>query len=419
MSEQRNNPIVRRFTANLVSILTSDILNKGTTFLIYILVARELGTYAFGQMSLALTLFYSFQVIATFGMQTLITREVAKDDQHSGKYFASSLMVGLATSLMSMLLLAGAVLLLNYPADTRDLILITSIGLVPFAVGTICEAVIRGWEQMHLIALVQVPVNLLKVLATVYVLWSGGNVFQVLIVIVGSRFLIAGALMLLTVRRLRPWQTSYWDYQFAESIIRRSTTFVGINTVTAWWTSLNIVLLSKLTNQTDVGLYNAASQLMVPLGIFYQSVMIAAFPILCRKFTAGQRGMERASNRLIELLMIIAIPGTVGLLIVAGPALEFVFKGKDFATAAGVVRITALILILKALTFAFGHILLAGSRELVTLANCVRQSAGQSVAGLGIDLLSGFDRCRHRGVVDPAGRHGPAHSSGPRSGLAN
>ena len=273
-------------------MLTSDVLNKGTTFLIYILVARELGTYAFGQMSLALTLFYSFQVVATFGMQTLITREVAKDSEYSGKYFASSLLVGLATSLGAMALLTAAVILLDYPIETRDIILITSLGLVPFAVGTICEAVIRGWEKMHLIALVQVPVNLAKVLATCYVLWSGGNIFQVIIVIVAARFLIAIALLLITVKNLRPWQTNFWDLSFAQSIMRRSTTFVGIDTVTAWWTSLNIVLLSKLTSETDVGLYNAANQLMIPMGIFYQSVMVAAFPIMCRKFSGGPAWFE-------------------------------------------------------------------------------------------------------------------------------
>ncbi len=363
----RHHPISRRFAANLAAILTSDILNKGTTFLIYVLVARQLGTYAFGQMSLALTLFYSFQVVATFGMQTLITREVAKDAQHSGKYFASSLLVGLITAVGSMLLLAGAVVLLNYPADTRDVILITSLGLLPFAISTICEAVIRGWEKMHLIAFVQVPVNLLKVAATLYVLWTGGSIYQIVAVIVVSRVLIAAALFILTWIHLGAWKASYWDFGFVQKIARRSTTFVAIDTVTAWWTSLNIVLLSKMTSETDVGLYNAAAQLMVPLGIFYQSVMVAAFPIMCRKFSNTKEGLDRVSNRLIELLMVLAIPGTVGLMMVAGPALEFVYKGEGFGEAAGVVRITAFILILKALTFAFGHILLAGSREGTTL----------------------------------------------------
>ena len=369
MSDQQlsSKSLSRRFFGNLTAVLTSDVLNKGTTFLIYILVARELGTYAFGQMSLALTLFYSFQVIATFGMQTLITREVAKNSECAGKFFASSLVVGLTTSVGAMLLLAAAVSLLDYPIETRDLILITSLGLVPFAVGTICEAVIRGWERMHLIAFVQVPVNLVKVLATCLLLWSGGDIFQVVVVIVASRFIIAMALFLITVRNFNLWQANFWDLKFAWSIMKRSTTFVGIDTVTAWWTSLNIVLISKMASETDVGLYNAANQLMIPMGIFYQGVMVAAFPIMCRKFLAAKDGLKRVSNRLIELLMIMAIPGTIGLVMVAEPALEFVYEGKEFAEAAWVVRILAIILILRALTFALGHILLAGNREVTTL----------------------------------------------------
>ena len=357
----------RRFATNLVAVLTGDILNKGATFLVYILVARYLGAYEFGQMSLALTLFYSFQVIAAFGMQTLITREVAKDSHNAGKYFAGSLLVGLVASLLAMVLLVVAVVALDYPVDTRNIILITSLGLVPFAIASTCEAVIRGWEKMHLIAFVQVPVNVFKVLATCFLLWVGGNIFQIVAVVVISQFLIGLSLLGIAVRHLRPWNFNLWDLPFAWSIATRSTTFVGLDTVTAWWTSLNIVLLSKLTSETDVGLYNAAVQLMIPMGIFYQSVMVAAFPIMCRKFLTGPGGMARVSNRLIEMLMIIAIPGTVGLCMVAEPALEFVFKGKDFVQAAWVVRIISLILILKALTFAFGHILLAGSRELTTL----------------------------------------------------
>ncbi len=359
--------IARRFVTNLAAVLTGDLLNKGTTFLIYILVARHLGAYSFGQMSLALTLFYAFQVIAAFGMQTLITREIAKDEQVAGRYFVGGLLVGLVASLAAMVLLIVSVVALNYPLDTRNVILVTSLGLIPFAVASTCEAVIRGWEKMHLIALVQIPVNLLKVLATVYLIWFGGNVFQIVAVIVFAQFLIALSLLVITVRHLEPWNSSFLDLTFVWSIVTRSTTFVGIDTVTAWWTSLNIVLLSKMTSEIDVGLYNAANQLMVPMGIFYQSVMVAAFPIMCRKFSTGPDGLRRAANRLIELLMILAVPGTVGLFIVAEPALGFVFKGKDFIEAASVVRIIAVILILKALTFALGHVLLAGSRELTTL----------------------------------------------------
>ena len=95
MTERKQQPTTRRFAKNFLAILTSDVLNRGTTFLIYVLGARELGPESFGQMSLALTFFYSFQVIAVFGMPTLLTREVAKDHDQSMKYFSNGMLVGL------------------------------------------------------------------------------------------------------------------------------------------------------------------------------------------------------------------------------------------------------------------------------------------------------------------------------------
>ena len=64
---------------NAVSILTSDVMNRATSFVLYALVARRLGAHEFGQLTLAFTLFYTFQVFAVGGLKTLIVRQVAKD----------------------------------------------------------------------------------------------------------------------------------------------------------------------------------------------------------------------------------------------------------------------------------------------------------------------------------------------------
>lgn len=57
--------------ANALAILTSDVMNRATSFVVYAMVARRLGAFAFGQMSLALSLFYVFQIFAVSGVKTL------------------------------------------------------------------------------------------------------------------------------------------------------------------------------------------------------------------------------------------------------------------------------------------------------------------------------------------------------------
>ena len=59
----------RRAVGNALSVLTSAAVTRATTFVLYALVARSLGTFEFGQMSLALTFFFLFQVLAVAGLR--------------------------------------------------------------------------------------------------------------------------------------------------------------------------------------------------------------------------------------------------------------------------------------------------------------------------------------------------------------
>ena len=70
---------LRSAGGNALSILTSDAMNRATSFVMYALVARHLGAQDFGQLSLAFSLFYMFQVFAIAGLKVLIIRQVAKD----------------------------------------------------------------------------------------------------------------------------------------------------------------------------------------------------------------------------------------------------------------------------------------------------------------------------------------------------
>src|SRR6266705_473059 len=93
---------LRNIGGNALSILTSDVMNRATSFVLYAMVARHLGTFEFGQLSLAFSLFYVFQVSAVAGLKILIVRDVAKDQSQTRLSF--KLANGCATSLVSMCL---------------------------------------------------------------------------------------------------------------------------------------------------------------------------------------------------------------------------------------------------------------------------------------------------------------------------
>ncbi len=123
---------IRRIAGNAASILTSNVMNRATTFVLYALVARYIGAADFGRLSVALTLFYTFQVLAVAGLRTLITREVAKDRTKTDRYLVNGSMAVVISSLLSIIILLLFVRLMRYAAGTTSVILLLSLALLPF-----------------------------------------------------------------------------------------------------------------------------------------------------------------------------------------------------------------------------------------------------------------------------------------------
>jgi O-antigen/teichoic acid export membrane protein len=357
---------VRRIAGNALSILTSDVLNRATTFVLYALVARHLGAFAFGQMSLALTLFYTFQMVAVAGTKTLITREVARDRSQTGQYLVNGSIIVAVFSLLAMLLLVVFVRLMHYAAGTAAIISLLSLGLLPYALSALYEAVFQAWERMHYIAYANVPVNLAKVCLAWLLLSQGYDLYHLIILLLASYVTVAGIEWWLLYQCMAVPRTRL-DLQFVLTIIRATGPFLGIDVLIAIWASLNVVLLSKLAGEIAVGLYSAANQLMVPVMLVCQNIMFSLFPIMCRRFDVGLHLVKHVAEYMIELLLAMALPTTVGLFFLADSALVLLYGKEDFLLASGALRIMVWSLLLVALTPVLGQVLLASLHEKTTL----------------------------------------------------
>ncbi len=104
---------LRLLAGNVASLLATDVANRMSTFILYLLVGRYLGTYAFGQMTVGLTLFHAFRVIAVTGLKTLITREVAADKSKTASLLVNGVGAALLSSAVSLLAMLALTLLMG------------------------------------------------------------------------------------------------------------------------------------------------------------------------------------------------------------------------------------------------------------------------------------------------------------------
>lgn len=371
----------RRIVGNAVSLLTSDVVNRATTFVLYALIARYLGAFKFGQMSLALTFFYTFQIFAGAGLKTLITREIARDKTKTNQYFINGCIVGIVSSLLSIILLLVFVWLMNYAITTATIILLLSLGLLPYSLSSICEAVFQAWEKMYYITYASVPVNVAKVGLAGLLLAQGYDLYHLIILLVISHVIILGIEGWLMFQHVTRPRLSL-DPHLSLLMVRSTSTFLGIDGFIAIMSSLNIILLSKLTSETEVGLYSAVAQLMVPVTLIYQSIVLSIFPVMCRKFEPTFQSLKWIAEHLIALLLVIALPTTIGLFFLADPALLLLYGEPDFLSASGVLQIMVWTLVLIVFTSVLGQVLVASLREKITLRIVVIDTLVGLVFGL-------------------------------------
>src|SRR5438270_396473 len=257
---------LRNIGANALSILTSDVMNRATSFVIYAMVARKFGAFEFGQMSLALSLFYIFLIFAAAGWKTLLIREVAKDRLQTQKYLVNGCLIVGVMSLASLGVVFGFVRAVHYVAGTMLVVLLLSLGLLPSAISAICEGIFQAWERMHYIAYVNVPSNLTKMTGAYLLLFWNRGLYAVILLLLAAFFTVAGVELWLVLTRFqaepapgRDRRGAGIDLRFALSTLRSASTFLGIDSTCAVAGNLNIILLSKLATEKEVGLFSAAT----------------------------------------------------------------------------------------------------------------------------------------------------------------
>jgi O-antigen/teichoic acid export membrane protein len=357
---------LRNTVGNALSILTSEVMNRATSFVLYAMVARQLGAFEFGQLSLAFSLFYVFQVSAVAGLKILIVRDVAKDHSRTSLYFQNGCAIVTVSSFASFVLLALFVRLMHYSPATNLIVLMLSLGLFPYAIAAVCEGIFQAWERMRYIACVNVPANIGKIGAAYLLLSRNRGLYTVILILLASFFAVAAIEVWLILRRF-PAQRASISIPFCLATVRSAITFLAIDKLIALESSLNVILLSKLASETDVGLYSAATQLLVPLALVYQSIAQSIFPVMCRKVEPGYQVLKRIAEQATELLLALALPTVTGIYFLGNWALTLLYKRPAFLEAVPALRIMVWILIFQVFTSVLGQVLLACHREKVTL----------------------------------------------------
>lgn len=358
---------IQKLGLNSIAILTSDVMTRASTLVLYMLIGRYGDKDHFGQLSLGLMLLYTFHVFAVAGLPTLLVRKVARAPQRARSIWYHGYVAAIFPACLSLGAMASFTWFMSYSWSTTVVVLLLALALIPYAAGVIAESVIRGSQSMLWIVLGNFPGTLFLLAGSYGVIMTSASVIQLAGVVVGSRVISMIAMHLCCSSVLNKRRRTRIHLSYAWMLLKESLVFFWSDAISAISASLNTILLSKFAGVREVGWLTACFQLLQPMLMVYRSVGNSCFPMLVQNVNRQQGGIAEICQTLIVLLVRLAIPATVVLFAVGGDILVVVYGKEEFRAATPMLQILAFTLLLDTLNPVIGNGLWAAGKDKLVL----------------------------------------------------
>ncbi|MFA5029527.1 MAG: flippase [Patescibacteria group bacterium] len=337
-------------------------IQKILSFVYFILVARSIGVENTGKYSFALSFTTIFAMFLDFGLTQILIRESARDIKNSQKYLANVLGLKLLGSVIIYALVIVVINLMGYPEITKQLVYVSGFVMLLDSFALSFYGILRGHQNLRFESY-GVILNQLIVLGAglVIIKLQLGLVILMGAYLLGSLFNFFYAALFLKIK-LKILTIFRFDKKIIKELFRLALPFAIAGFFIRIYSSMDIVLLSKLANDKAVGLYSVAYKITFALQFVAVAFSASIYPAFCRYFVASKELLSKTFAKSMYFLMLISLPISFGVIVLADKFLPPIF-GQEYQGAILPLQILISSLVLVFLCFPIGAMLNACDKQ--------------------------------------------------------
>lgn len=355
----------KQLKINTLLKLGAEIGGRAATFLLLLWAARQLSTADFGHYNTALAVGFVLVQISDFGLQLLLSREVARLNTLARPQVLAAFHLKLWLSVPVLLLLA----LVAMQQNANGLIFfLLGITLLLQTFIEMVAYVFRGQQRLEVEAQLLIWVRVGTAVFGTIILWQNGQLLGLALVSVAV--MASGLAFALWHLRRAGWIShlgQLWPHALPNTAVSRRLLQqawpLGLSIfLSIAYTRLAILLLAARQGAEAVAFYSAAWRLVEPTQILPASLLAAVFPAFS---LAISQDRHRASRLGWQTSLLLASAG--GLV-----ALTFWFSaswlvgwlyGPNFAATVPVLRLLGLTVLPVYLNYSLTHYLIAQGQQ--------------------------------------------------------
>ena len=345
----------RRIYRNTLYLGIAEVVSRVLQFVVMLYAARLLSQEHFGKFSFALSLSLIAIVLADLGINTLLVREISRNKNLAGKYFTNAFFTKVALSLVTYLVIAAALNLLDYPQDTRQIVYIVWIFTILSTFTELFYSIFRAFEMMSYDALLKILRMALLTISGLYVLFKGYGVLVFSYMFVIAEAIVVVIALFIALNKFIKLEMNA-DFPFIRSLIKKSLPFGLAFVFGMIYFFIGSVMLSKMKGDIEVAIYSVAYNIALAV-LFIPTVYTnAIYPVLSRYYKERKSELRTLYEKSFKYLYIAGLPISAGIFLLAHRIIYF-FYGNAYSGSIIALQIISFYLFIKFINFLLGTVL--------------------------------------------------------------
>lgn len=350
----------RTIAKNASVMMASQMVTWILSLVITIILPRYLGAEAIGQLRLASSIWALVAIVAAFGMDSFLIKEIAQSPNETGRLLSTSLILRLAIFLVGSLVVAAYLQVVGYSA--RTILIVTIIGFSSL-IGQIAfpiDASLRGLERMEFTSMAGVISAALLTAMRLLLLLLKQDVVAIAAVAIFAA-VVNLAILYFSLRRLQPLRFTF-QWGFAKTVLSSSLPFFLVGVGIVVYHEIDVLVLSWLLTEQSIGWYGVVDTLFGSMLFVPNIIMSVLFPTLSRLVISDRAAFVGLARKVFEWMAVVSVPLGLGMMIIANQVIALLF-GAEFVNSGPILAVRSIVLIMTYANMILGLTLIVSSKQ--------------------------------------------------------
>ncbi|MEM3122426.1 MAG: flippase, partial [Candidatus Pacearchaeota archaeon] len=358
-----------RVFKNSLYLFLGYFIGGAILFILNTTIARYLGASLYGDYSFIFAFISFFTIIANFGIDVIVVKELVAKKIDAKKMLSTSLILRTILSIVAIILSIIIILVLPTGEIVRRGVILISLSLLFSSLTLSCISFFQARLEMIFFFLIETISKILYAGIIFVVFWQKLGYLALIVCYVLMTFLQFLLSYLFVKRKINiKWKL---DKETAKYIIKESWPLAIMLLLASIYYRIDTIMLSFMKTSREVGYYAAAYNFAGVFTIIATAIGESLFPLLSETWKKAKKRFSQTASFGVKYLTIIALPIATSLTLLGKESINFLY-GEAYLPSVTAFQILLWGTFLIFITAIFESIVIAtGKQKFTTLVAIV------------------------------------------------